>query len=79
MTGSGEGRDHTRREYVMSNFDTDIKSFEARLESRKEDAIKAIEEGCWLAAQNAMNDCIGFEAVINELRFQSERMEVEQW
>lgn len=58
-------------------FDTDIKSFEARLELRKADAIKSIEEGNWLTAQNAMNDCIGFEAVIAELKFQCERMEVE--
>ena len=58
-------------------FDTDVKSYRARLAMRKADAIKAIEDGAYLTAQNAMNDCIGFEAVITELVFQRERMEVE--
>lgn len=53
-----------------------IGSFKARLERRKADAIKAISEGHYLAAQSAMNDCIGFEAVIEELEFQLEVMEV---
>lgn len=49
-----------------------IGSYKARLEGRKADAIKAIEEGHYLAAQSALNDCIGFEAVIRELEFQLE-------
>ena len=58
-------------------FDTDIASYNARLAYRKADAIKAIEEGAYLTAQNCINDCIGFVAVMNELAFQRERMEVE--
>lgn len=58
-------------------FDTDIKNFKARLESRKADAIKAIAEGNYLVAQSAINDCVGFEAVIEELEYQSECMELE--
>lgn len=58
-------------------FETDVASYKARLADRKADAIKAIEEGAYLTAQNAMNDCIAYEAVIIELVFQRERMEVE--
>lgn len=57
---------------AKSDIKLGIGSFKARLESRKADAIKAIEEGYYLAAQSALNDCIRYEAVIEELEFQLE-------
>lgn len=57
---------------------TDIKSFKSRLSNRRNDAVKAIGDDEWLVAQNAINDCIGYEAVIDELMFQIDRIEVEQ-
>ena len=56
---------------------TSIKSHEFRLEQRKKDAIRAIREGSYWQAQIALGECIGYEAVINEMRFQLEVMEVE--
>lgn len=54
-----------------------IKSYQKRLEGRKEDAIASIREGSMWTAQIALGECIGYEAVINELEFQLECMEVE--
>lgn len=55
---------------------TSIKSYEKRLESRKADVIRFVTDGSWWNAQTAMGECIGFEAVIAELKFQLEVMEV---
>lgn len=59
------------------DIQTSIKSYKRRLEGRKEDAIVAIREGAMWTAQIALGECIGFEAVIEELEFQLECMEAD--
>lgn len=63
----------------MSSYDIEasIKSFQNRLESRKKDVIESIQSGSLWVAQLALGECMGFEAVIEELEFQLECMEVE--
>lgn len=55
---------------------TSIKSYQKRLDERKKDAIEAINGNHLWAAQLALSECYGFEAVISELEFQLECMEV---
>lgn len=55
---------------------TSIGSYKTRLKNRKADAIAAIKDDSYWTAQIALSDCIGFEAVIEELEFQLERAEV---
>lgn len=55
---------------------TSIKSYKKRLEGRKEDAIAAIREGAMWTAQEALSECVTFEAIIRELELQLEVMEV---
>ena len=62
---------------VAQDIRTSIKSYKKRLEGRKEDAIAAIRDGAMWTAQIALGECIGFEAVIEELEFQLEVMGVE--
>lgn len=57
-------------------LETSIGSYEFRLENRKADAMAATARGYFLSAQDALNDCIRFEAVIRELKHQQECMEV---
>lgn len=59
------------------DIETSIKSYEKRLEGRKEDAIAAIRDGSLWGAQVAISECMGYEAVISELEYQLECMEVE--
>lgn len=61
----------------QKDIQTSIKSYRKRLEGRKEDAIAAIRDGSMWTAQIALGECIGFEAVIAELEFQLEAMEVD--
>ena len=58
-------------------LETSIKSYKRRLEGRKEDAIAAIREGAMWTAQIMLGECLGYEAVINELEYQLDCMEVE--
>jgi|GEM_PF-2253739 len=57
---------------TAKDIETSIKSYQKRLEGRKEDAIVAIRDGAMWTAQIALGECIGFEAVISELEFQLE-------
>ena len=69
---------------------TSIGSFKTRLKDREADAIAAIKDGyreadaiaaikdgSYWTAQIALNECAGFKAVIEELEFQLELMEVD--
>ena len=58
------------------DIQTSIKSYQKRLDERKKDAIEAINGNHLWAAQLALSECSGFEAVISELEFQLECMEV---
>lgn len=56
---------------------TSIGSFKTRLKDREADAIAAIRDGSYWVAEIALSDCAGLKAVIEELEFQLEVMEVD--
>lgn len=60
-----------------NDIEAGIGSYKYRLESRKNDVIEFVEKGQMWNAQIALGECIGYEAVIKELEFQLECMEVE--
>lgn len=55
---------------------TSISSYKTRLKEREADTIAAIKNGSYWTAQIALSECAGFKAVIEELEFQLEVMEV---
>lgn len=59
------------------DIETSIASYQHRLAERKKDAIEAINGNHLWAAQLALSECSGFEAVISELEFQLELIDVE--
>lgn len=61
---------------TASEIQTSVKSYQKRLEGRKEDAIVAIRDGSMWSAQIALGECIAYQAVIDELQFQLDDMEV---
>lgn len=58
-------------------INTSIKSYQKRLEGRKEDAIVAIRQGAMWSAQVAIGECMGFQSAIAELEYQLELLEVD--
>ncbi len=56
---------------------TSIGSFKTRLKDREDAAIAAIKDGSYWTAEIALSDCAGLKAVIDELEFQLEVMEVD--
>lgn len=61
---------------TKTDIQTNIKSFETRLERCKQLAIRDIKEGHFVAAQAQLMDAAGYQAIIEEYRFQLEAMEV---
>ena len=59
------------------DIEVGIKSYRFRIKNRKKDAIDALLEDSYLAAQSALNDCIAYREVISELNFQLACMEVD--
>ena len=57
------------------DIENGIKSYRYRLEKRKKDAIDAVLEESYLAAQAALSDCVAYREVIGELNFQLACME----
>lgn len=55
---------------------TSIGSFKTRLKDREAYAIAAIKDGSYWTAEIALSECAGFKAVIEELEYQLELMEV---
>ena len=68
--------DFREDEMNRKDIETSIKSYSKRLEERKADVVANIQAGSYWAAQIALGECMGFEAVIRELEFQLECMEV---
>lgn len=63
----------------MNAKDTEksIASYRHRMEMRKLVAVDAVRNGDWLVALGAINEAANYEAVMEELEFQIECMEVE--
>ena len=60
-----------------SSIELGIGSFEYRLTERKRELVGFVMNEEWWNAERALGDCIGFSAVIDELKYQAELAEVE--
>ena len=66
-------------ENARKRIEKDIRYHENMLEHRRKAATQAIEKGSWWVAATALLDCHSHEQITNELRYQLEALEVEQW
>ena len=62
---------------ARNSIERGIDCFKARLENSKKDVIEAVMNGNWWNAEIALGECVSFVAVVKELEYQLEVMEVE--